>query len=160
MIFVILIIVFTLLQALIVGNIHIMGIATPLLYVYLVLLFPKTYARWLQLLLCFSMGLCIDMFTNTPGLAAASMTLTGFVQPYILDLYLSEEDNHDLMPGFKTLGNMKFATYAFILVTIYCLVFFALEAFTVVDWLDWLQSMGGSIVLTLIFIYTIDSVRR
>ena len=83
-----------------------MGIATPLLYVYLVLLFPKTYARWLQLLLCFAMGLCIDMFTNTPGLAAASMTLTGFIQPYILDLYLSEEDNHDLMPGFKTLGKM------------------------------------------------------
>lgn len=137
-----------------------MGIATPLLYVYFVLLFPKTYARWLQLVLCFIMGLSIDMFTNTPGLAASSMTLTGFLQPYILTLYLSEEDNQDLMPGFKTLGNMKFSTYAFILVTIYCLTFFTLEAFTGVNWMDWLQSIGGSIVLTLIFIYTIDSVRR
>ena len=74
-----------------------MGIATPLLYVYLVLLFPKTYARWLQLLLCFAMGLCIDMFTNTPGLAAASMTLTGFIQPYILDLYLELYANYRIL---------------------------------------------------------------
>lgn len=106
------------------------------------------------------MGLSVDMFANTPGLAAASMTLIGFIQPYILGLYLSEEDNADLMPGFSTLGTTKFATYAFILVTIYCIVFFSLEAFTGARWMDWLISIAGSLVLTLTFIFTIDSVRR
>lgn len=160
LIFIILIIAFTLLQALLLGHIHIMGVATPLLYTYLALLFPKTYPKWAQLLLCFAMGLSVDMFANTPGLAAASMTLIGFIQPYILNLYLSEENNPDLMPGFNTLGTVKFTTYAFILVTIYCIVFFSLEAFSSIRWTDWLLSMAGSLVLTLTFIFTIDSVRR
>ncbi len=160
MIYILLIIVFALLQALLLGHIHILGVATPLLYVYLALLFPKTYPRWAQLLLCFAMGLSVDMFANTPGLATISMTLVGFIQPYLLSLYLSEEDNHDIMPGFITLGFTKFATYATILVTIYCIVFFSLEAFTVIDWMEWLLSIAGSMVLTLMFIFTIDSVRR
>lgn len=147
-------------QALLLGHIHILGVATPLLYVYLALLFPKTYPRWAQLLLCFAMGLSVDMFANTPGLATISMTLIGFIQPYLLNLYLSEEDNHDLMPGFSTLGFTKFATYATILVAIYCMVFFSLEAFSVINWMEWMLSIAGSMVLTLMFIFTIDSVRR
>ena len=106
------------------------------------------------------MGLSVDMFANTPGLATISMTLIGFIQPYLLNLYLSEEDNHDLMPGFSTLGFTKFATYAIALVAIYCVVFFSLEAFSIINWMEWLLSIAGSMVLTLMFIFTIDSVRR
>ena len=111
-------------------------------------------------MLCFAMGLSVDMFANTPGMATIPMTLTGFVQPYLLKMYLSEEDNPDLVPGFNTLGVSKFSTYATILVMIYCVVFFSLEAFTVINWMEWLLSIVGSMVLTLMFIFTIDSVRR
>ncbi len=160
MLYIFLIIIFAALQALLVGNIHILGVATPLLYVYFAILFPRNYTRWAQLVLCFLMGLAVDMFANTPGLASASMTLIGFIQPHILELFLKKEDQTDLVPGINTLGFVKFATYAFILTLIYCIVFFTLEAFTTVYWMDWLLSIAGSLVLTLVIILIIDSVRR
>ena len=40
------IIVFALAQGLVLGNIHLFNCATPLLYVYFALLFPRNYPRW------------------------------------------------------------------------------------------------------------------
>lgn len=160
MLYIFLIIVFTLLQALLIGHIHILGVATPLLYVYFALLFPRNFTRWAQLLLCFAMGLAVDMFSNTPGLASASMTLIGFIQPYTLELFLKKEDEPELRPGIGTMGFTKFLVYALILIVIYCVVFFSLEAFSTVNLINWLLSIVGSVLLTLIIILIIDSVRR
>ncbi|MCR5070282.1 MAG: rod shape-determining protein MreD [Prevotella sp.] len=160
MLYIFLIIAFTLLQALLIGHIHILGVATPLLYVYFVLLFPHNFSKWAQLLLCFAMGLSIDMFSNTPGLAAASMTLLGFVQPYTLELFLKKEDEPDLRPGIATMGFTRFLVYSIMLVVLYCLVFFSLEAFAVINATEWLLTTFGSMLLTLITIIIIDSVRR
>lgn len=160
MIYVILIILFALLQALLLGRIHIFGVVSPLLYVYFALLFPRGYSRWLQMVLCFAMGLAVDMFENTPGLAAASMTLIAFLQPGVFELFLKKEDSDELRPGINTMGFTKFLTYVLMLVTLYCVVFFSLEAFMNIDWTEWLISIGGSTLLTVITILIIDSVRR
>ena len=61
-------------QALVLNHIHLFNCATPLLYVYLVLLFPRNFPKWAILLWSFALGLCVDSFTNTPGVAAGSMT--------------------------------------------------------------------------------------
>lgn len=155
-----LIIAFSLVQALFLNHIHIFGVATPLLYVYLPLLFQRGYPRWAQLLLCFCMGLAVDMFTNTPGLAAASLTFVGFLQPYLLELYLKKEDDPAFKPSVSTMGFGKYLSYAFLLTLCYCIVFFSLEAFSFVHWLLWVESIAGSLILTLILILTIDSLRR
>jgi rod shape-determining protein MreD len=155
-----LIIIFALVQALLLGRIHILGVATPLLYVYLALLFPRGYSRWLQTLLCFIMGLVVDIFENTPGLATTTMTLVGFIQPLVLELFLKKEDDANLRPAINTMGWMKYSTYAFILITVYCLVFFSLEAFTAAWWQEWIIAVGGSLALTLVIILIIDSARR
>lgn len=39
-------VVFILVQTMILGRIHLFGFATPLLYVYFVLLFPRNYPKW------------------------------------------------------------------------------------------------------------------
>ncbi|MBR2882262.1 MAG: rod shape-determining protein MreD, partial [Prevotella sp.] len=48
--------VLCLMQALVLNHIHIFGCATPLLYVYLVLLFPRDMAKWAVLVWAFVMG--------------------------------------------------------------------------------------------------------
>ncbi len=82
---IILFIVLCLVQGLVLNHINLLGCATPLLYVYMALTFPRGYPRWAELLWCFFLGLSVDTFTNTPGVAAASMTLVGVLQPYILE---------------------------------------------------------------------------
>ena len=42
---------------------------------------------------------------------------------------------------------------------IYCLAFFSLEAFNFYNWVQWLSSIGGSALLTIILILVIENFR-
>lgn len=155
-----LLIIFAIAQALILGHIHLFDCATPLLYVYFAMLLPRNHPRWASIVLCFLLGLAVDMFSNTPGLAAASMTFIGFIQPYVLSPYLDREDAEDFSPSLATMGWLKYLSYIFILLFAFCVVFFSLEAFNFFNWQQWLLCMGGSFVITMILIIVLDSVRN
>ena len=61
-------------QVFVLNHIHLFAVATPLLYVYFVLLFPRNYPQWAILLWGFLMGVIIDTFSNTPGVASGALT--------------------------------------------------------------------------------------
>ena len=155
----ILLILFSLVQVLVCNQIHLFGFATPLVYVYFVILFQRNYPKWAILLWSFSLGLLIDVFSNIPGVAAGAMTLLAFLQPFILRPFIPRDSVEDLSPSFATLGIMKFSGYTLICVIIYCLAFFSLEAFSFFNWLQWLYNIGGSAVLTFFLILIIENVR-
>lgn len=146
-------------QILILNHIYLFDIAIPLLYIYFAITFHRNYPKWAILLWCFALGLAIDVFSNTPGLAAGSMTLIAIIQPYLLELFVPRDSIEELDVSIKSLGTGKFITFSAILIAIYCLAFFALEAFTFYNWIHWLISAGSSAVLTLILILAIESVR-
>ena len=64
------------LQVLVFDHVHIMGYATPFVAVYFIILFPSDFPRSAALLWSFAFGFIADIFTNTPGVAAASLTAT------------------------------------------------------------------------------------
>ena len=105
------------------------------------------------------MGLCLDSFSNTPGVAAASMTFVALLQPYLLEPFVPRDSADDLKVSVRSLGWGKFASLAFLLVIIYVLVFFSLEAFTFYNWQQWLMCVCGSTVLTYLFILVIENLR-
>jgi len=150
-------VVLLLVQVLICNHIRIFGCATPLLYVYFVLPMKRDFPKWTLLLWCFGLGLSVDMFTNTPGVAAASMTLVGLIQPYLLNLFVPRDSPDDFMPTFKSLGVVKYMYYSAILVIVYCLVFYSLEVFNFYNWLQWACCVGGSVVLTLVLVWVIEN---
>ena len=152
--------VLLLVQVLVLNHIHLFGCATPLLYVYMVMIFRRGYPRWGILIWSFLMGLCVDIFSNTPGVAAASMTFLGLLQPYLLMLFLNRDSPDDLQPTIRTLGVAKFFYYTCITLFVYCLVFFTIESFTFFNWLQWLESVCGSAVLTIILILGIENARK
>lgn len=153
-------IVILLAQGLVLNRIQLFGCAVPLLYVYFPIIFPRNYPKWASLLWAFALGLGVDMFANTPGLAAASTTLVAALQPYILELFLPREAEEHLRVGAATLGYGKYSSMTIILVAIFCIVFFALEAFSLGEWLHALICAGGSAVLTIILILSLESLRR
>ena len=153
---IVLFLVFVLAQALMLGGIHLFNCATPLLYVYFVMMFPRNYPKWALLLWSFTMGLLIDVLFNTPGLAAASLTLIAAIQPYYLELYVPRDSAENLQPAMKTLGPLKFVYYILPLVLLYCVLFYSLEMFTFFNALYWLLCVAGSSVLTLALIFTIE----
>ncbi|KGI60280.1 rod shape-determining protein MreD [Prevotella sp. DNF00663] len=147
-------------QVLVLNHVHLFGFATPLPYVYMVLLFRRGYPKWAILLLCFLMGLGIDVFSDTPGVTMASMTFLGLLQPYLLSMFIQRDVDDTLAPSFSTLGTAKFVYYTIISVTIYCFVFFTLEAFNFFNWQLWLATIGGSIVLTVILVLVLENLRK
>lgn len=147
-------------QALVFNHVHLFGCATVLLYVYFVVMFPRNYPRWAILLWSFFLGLSVDVFGNTPGMAAASLTLTGFVQPYLLTLFIPHEAPDNMKSAVSTLGYTKFLTYAAILVLLHCLVFFTIESFSFFNWMQWAMNIAGTALLTLILLMTLESIRK
>jgi len=152
--------VFLLSQAVMLGRIHLFNCATPLFYVYFVTMFPRNYPKWGILVWSFLLGLMVDIFYNTPGLAAASLTLIGAIQPYYFKLFVSHDAAEDLRPSLSSIGSLKYTNYIVVLVLLYSLVFHTLEMFSFFNWLHWLMCVVGSTIVTLALIFTFEVANR
>ena len=147
-------------QILILNHIHLFDVATPFLFVYFAISFRRNSPKWAVILWCFAMGLAVDVFSNTPGLASGSLTLVGLIQPYLMELFTPRDSVDDLECSVLTLGKGKYALLATILLFVFCLFFFALEAFTFFNWIYWLVCTCSSTALTLVLILAIESIRQ
>lgn len=150
-----------LLQVLVFNQVHLFGCATPLIYIYAALLFPRDFPRWAIITYCFVVGLVIDMFNNTPGLAAGSMTLLGMLQPMLLSLFVHRDNPNgaDLHPSVSSIGFSKFVNYTTLCVFIYCTVFFTLEAFSFFNMLQLVLNVVGSSLITILLIVVVETLR-
>ncbi len=149
-------VVFVLAQALVLGRVHLFHCATPLLYVYFVTMFPRNYSKWGVLTWAFAMGLLVDIFSNTPGMAAASLTVIAAIQPYFYALFVPRDAAETLEPSLVNLGPTKYSYYIVIHVVLYCLLFFTLEMFTFHNLMEWLMCVVGSTLVTLLLIFTFE----
>lgn len=147
-------------QALVLNHIHLFDVATPFFYIYFVISFPRNYPKWAIILWSFLMGLSVDIFSNTPGVASSSMTLIGFLQPHILEIFMQRDSDDNLKPAIYNLGFVKYLYYTVLTTLTYCLVFFTVETFTFFNWKQWLLSILGSTVLTVVLIMTVDNLRK
>ena len=148
-------VVLTLAQALVFNRIHFLGYAMPLLLVYFAIVIPRGYPRWATLLWCFTLGLAVDLFSDTPGAAAGAMTFVALLQPYVLELFIPREAPANMEISIKQMGST--ATF---LILVYCLTFFSLEMFSFANWLTWGLYVVGSTLLTLMLVLAFESVRR
>ena len=120
----------------------------------------RNYPKWGALLWSFSLGLTVDVLSNTPGVAAASLTLIGALQPYFMELFVQRDAAENLSPSLKTLGYGKFTFFAPMLTLLYCIVFFTLETFSFFNFSQWVAQVLGSAIISLVIILTIESVRK
>jgi len=142
-----------LLQVLIFNNILIARMISPFFYILFIILLPFDTPRALLLFLSFTLGLTIDIFTNTPGVHASACLLTGFLRPFILQLISSRETLESVSaPRVENMGFQWFAGYVTFLVIIHHLFLFFIEAFTFNSFLLTLLKVILSSVLSVILI--------
>lgn len=129
-------------------------------YVYFLILLPSSTPRWASIVLGFIMGLLVDIFTNTPGMAAASLCLVGLVAPPLLNLFSPHDREDDIvLPSIISMEWTGFLKYAATLTLLHCTVYFSIESFTLQAWKDVLLYIGGSSLLTLLFIIAFELLR-
>ncbi|MEM9884254.1 MAG: hypothetical protein AAF849_00050 [Bacteroidota bacterium] len=112
-----------------------------ILYPLFILLLPFKTNRLLVIFLGFVIGLTVDMFYDTPGLHASASTVTAFLRGRVLTI-LQPKGGYNLSysPTRNRMGNSWFVPYLSILLSIHLLVYFSMEAFTLVYILQILQN--------------------
>lgn len=149
-------VILVLVQALVLNRVHILGYATPLPYVYLILKFPAGSSRDANLIWAFCLGLLTDIFSNTPGLASASTVLLAMLQPFFLKLFSVKEDNAETNPSAREMGSGAFIRYVITCVLFHHIVFYLLDSFSFFHWSDVLINIGGSTVFTVLLVFALE----
>ena len=124
-----------------------------IIYPLVILLIPLKISRSLIIVIAFFIGLSVDIFYDTPGLHAASLVFTAFVRKYILKFLEPVEGySTDSTPTIRKYGFNWFLIYSSILMFIHLFLFFSLEAFSFVYFIDILLKTIFSFMLSQIII--------
>lgn len=152
--------VLLLLQVMIFNHVHLLGVATPLCYIYFLLILPMDTPRWAYILLGFFMGLLVDLFTNTPGMAAASLCALGLLAPLLLSAFAPKDrDEESMVPSVATMEWGGFMRYVLSAALLYCTFFFSIEAFSFLQWEILLQRIFSSTLLTFLIVLVLEKIR-
>lgn len=149
-----------LLQVLVLNYVHIGQYATPLFYIYFILKFNADTGRKELMLWAFAMGLCIDMFSNTPGMNAAASVLLAFCRPLLLRSQLLRGNTDIFEPGVRVMGILPFMRYAFAGVLLHVAVLDVLDIFSWAHFDMLVLKILSDVAVTLFCILCVDVVRR
>jgi len=149
---------FVLLQALVVSKIHLFGIVTPFIYLYVIMKFRIDLSRTVVIILSFLLGLIMDIFSNTPGVHAAACSFVGFIRNPLIEQFVDMKELPDRsVPSYRLFGFSKFFRYSFILITIHHVILFAIDSFSFYQpWLMFTR-MISSILLSSLLIFIIEA---
>ena len=140
------------------NKIVLFNIAMPVVFIYLILRLPVNLHGGWVLTIAFFMGLIIDIFDNTPGMNALACTMMAAVRRPVFNLFVSREDDLNIpLPSVASMGVGDYFKYMATLVTLYCALIFAIQAFTLHNILLTLARIAGSSVLSIIVIFGLES---
>ena len=149
-----------LIQALLLNNMCLFGLATPFIYVYFLLVIDKDVDCNALMLIAFLLGLSVDIFSNTPGVNAGASVFIAFMRPGLLRLFSPREEYENFEPGIYTLGIWAFIRYAFVTILLHHTVLYLLEAFAFANIGYLLMRSLYSALLTVLLVISIEFVRH
>lgn len=149
-----------LLQVLILNNMHIVGYATPFLYVYLILKFESETSRNALMLWAFFLGLAIDVFSDTPGMNAAATVFLAFLRPVLLRLFTPRDAVESFVPAVRAMGISPFLKYLSFSVLVHHAVLLSIEFFSFAHLGTLLLRILSSSVLTVACVMAVEGIRK
>lgn len=147
------------LQIFLFNHIILLGYATPLIYVAFLLYVPLNANRVATLVWAFVLGTIVDMFSNTPGVSAFSLTFVAMMQPNLLNAYVPKESVEDMMPNYKTMGAWNHLRYMTIMLLVHHALYFVLESFSFFNLHDMAVAFGLSFASSWILIAVMELLR-
>lgn len=154
----ILFLVLVIIQALLMNHIVLFDSAVCFIFIYFVIKLPLNVSANLALTLCFILGLCVDMLSDTLGLNALCCTLLASLKRPVFFAYEQHDDQkRNIAPSIGTMGIFNFCKYAFSLSAIYCILAFFIEFIEFTDIVGILIKAGASTLFTFLMMVAIDS---
>jgi len=140
------------------GNIHLFGLATPLVYIYFLIKLPINMNRNAVLGLSALLGFILDIFSGALGLTMLVMTIVGFLRYYLLKLFVPRDIFDDSTPSFGTLGKLMFIRYAGTITLIHIFLLYSIESFSLFTPLLLFLRILSSFIITILLIFAFESV--
>ena len=151
-------IIMILTQVIIFNNLCLFNVAMPIVFIYFIIKLPVTLSTNWALTFSFSLGLLIDIFSDTLGMNTLACTIVAMMRRSVLRLYFPREDDlTNPEPSIKSLGIGVYANYLFTIVLIYCTLIFLIESFSIFNLGLLILRIIASSVLTFLLIIGIDS---
>ena len=144
------------LQVFVFNHIILWDYAVPLLGVMVLLRTSLDANRIGNMLMAFCIGVVLDAFSNSPGVATGAMTATAFVQYPLLYAIVPKDAPEDAVPDIRLLGKYNYFLYIAILMAVHHLVYFLFEAFSFFNAMDLLLRFLGSYVLSMLLAISIE----
>ena len=145
---------------LILNNVHIMGYATPFLYIYLILKFESDASRNELMVWAFFLGLTVDVFSDTPGMNAAAAVLLAFLRPMFLRLFIPRDTLDGIAPTARAMAFSPFLKYLVGGVFVHHVMLFVVEVFSLAHIGALFLRIATSTLLTVGCIMAVEGIRR
>lgn len=121
-------------QILFFSQVHLFGFITPFVYPMYLLLLPIRINNISLLLISFTQGLLLDLFSSSGGIHTASSVLVAFLRPLVLNAIMPGGKLDDVAkPSKNKLGLVSFLLYLGTLLFAHHLTFNFLDAYTFSD---------------------------
>ncbi len=151
--------VLLLIQVLICNNIMLFGVATPVIFIFIILRLPMDTPVKIVMTVTFLSGLLVDIFSDTPGVNALACTILSVLRKPIYFMYIGKDENlAGASPSVSSLGVPLFLKYLFSMVLIYCTLEIGLEFFTFISIKRMLLIISASTLLSFILLLGVDSI--
>ena len=134
--------------------------AVPLIYIYVLLIWPSETPVWQVLLLGFVLGLSVDILSDTLGINAFATTTVAYMRHPLLRRFAKIDNLDKVDPGVYTLGFPAFWKYASVMLLTHHFLVCLLEYFSVFNPLLMLGKFAFSTVLTIILIALLERFRQ
>ncbi len=149
-----------LIQGMVLDRVHFYGYATPVIYSYFILMQGTETPRKQLMLQAFFLGLCVDTFSNTPGLNSAAATFLAFVRSGLLRMQTLRGMSDEFEPTARTMGGYPFLRYIASAVFIHILLLHLIDAFSFFRLGElWWKTISDTLITT-VCIWCIDMIRR
>lgn len=140
-----------LLQGIILHNVDVNIYIHPMIYPLFIILLPLEINFYLSLILAFTLGISVDIFSSTFGLNASAAVFLAYIRPMILKLIQPRDGYENISePNIHQMGRLWFLYFAGIMVGLHHFWFFLLEQFNLLDILTILLKTLLSGVISLI----------
>jgi len=117
-------------QLAIVNNINLGATINPMFYLIFLVKIPLLTPRWITLIMCFALGMVIDIFQNSPGINAAATVAAAFARPFVFNLLTSRQDfDPGTSPSIGSFGLGWYFSFIALLVIVHHMALFLLEGF-------------------------------
>lgn len=152
-----------LVQVLVFNRLNFFGFINPMVYVLFLYWYPIKKNRATFMLVCFFLGLLIDIFSDTLALNAAATVTIAYLRPSIMRFVFGV--NYEFQ-SFKLNSSTKAQQFTFLalLIVIHHVIYFTLEIFSFANLLLILKksiTIGvASVILCLLFISLFSSRRE